>query len=53
MAMKAWSPIRQNWWAPAKPLMITQSPTVTCPARVVLLEKMQWLPTMQSWATWV
>ena len=52
MPMKAWSPIRQNWCTPVKPLRITWSPTVTWPASVLLLENTQSLPTMQSWATW-
>src|SRR5690606_37520321 len=53
MPMKAWSPMRQNWCTPAKPLRMTWSPTTTCPARVALLENTQWLPTWQSCATWV
>ena len=50
MPMNAWSPMRQNWCTPAKPLRMTWLPTLTWPASVALLENTQSLPTMQSWA---
>ena len=45
--------MRQNWWTAGEAGDDDVVLDVTWPARVALLEKMQWLPTMQSWATWV
>ena len=46
---KAWEPMRANWTTAEPPPQMTKSPMVTWPAIMALLEKMQSLPTLQSW----
>ena len=50
---KARRPMRQNWWAAARPLKCTCSSSVTCPASATEFAMMAPSPTRQSWPTWL